>query len=449
MRLFALFTALLTANLSWAQPIATDSLATQAAIIIDLSSGNTLYAYNADTRVTPASLTKLFTTAAAIELLGPAHKITTSVYLDGNDIIVRGHADPTVNSRYYSWHSTDALAQQIAEALKARGISSLANIHLDASFLSGSPLISKHLWEDIGNYYGATPSAFNIADNTQTIDLASPASPGLSCSVVAIHPNIGTLPSCYVKSYAKQADSVYVYGSGTDRYVSGCMPCNKTHFKVKASLPDPHLFFGQCLASSLKACGITTKKTVTNNAVPSSAQLIVSFASPSVESIAKTTNHESDNLYAESLLLQLSKGNSSSFDDGVKTLRSYVEGVTDQKALFYDGSGLSPMNATTPRQVVTLIRHMLTSQYAQQYANTLAKAGLEGTLKRIGRGTPVEGNVRGKSGSMTGVLGYAGTMTAASGRKLIFCIIINHSDEPNTSMRPKIAHWLENCISLY
>ena len=72
--------------------------------IVNLESGYTLYERNPHTLFTPASNTKLFTTAAALEQLGPDYRYRTDVYaegavrdsvLDGN-LIVRGSGDPTI-----------------------------------------------------------------------------------------------------------------------------------------------------------------------------------------------------------------------------------------------------------------------------------------------------------------------------------------------------------------
>lgn len=450
MRCLLVIIILITATLSVSgQPIITNEGATQAAIVIELSSGNTLYEYDANRNVTPASLTKLFTTAAALETLGPTAKIATKVFVYKDELYIRGYCDPTFSSKYYTWHNIDDFANQIADILAERKIRHISALKLDESYIEGSPYPSKHLWEDMGNYYGAAPSSFNIIDNTQTIILSSPDTPGNACKIVSLQPNTETKLKCFVKSYLKQADSVYVYGTGEDRYLSGCMPCTKNNFKVKASLPSPSSYFASTLKSVLESKGISIMRTETVGKIPEKAEQILSYTSPSVESIIKSTNHESDNLYAESLLLHLVDGEHTSHDEGIALLRKYVEKTTGQKANLFDGSGLCPMNTTTPRQVVNLLRHVLTSQYARQYENSLARAGIEGTLRRLGKGTPIEGNVRGKSGSMTGVLGYAGVFTSNKGKRCLFCIIINHSDETNASLRGKIAYWLENCITNY
>ena len=68
--------------------------------------------------------------------------------------------------------------------------------------------------------------------------------------------------------------------------------------------------------------------------------------------------------------------------------------------------------------------------------------GVEGTWAHLGKGTPLAGNVRAKSGTMTGVVAYAGFMTAKSGVDVAFCVIVNHFSETPHTVRTKIVDWL-------
>ncbi|MCQ2204436.1 MAG: D-alanyl-D-alanine carboxypeptidase/D-alanyl-D-alanine-endopeptidase [Bacteroidales bacterium] len=429
--------------------------ATVASVVIDYQTGNVVEEHDADRLLTPASLTKLMTTAAALDVLGPKTKFETRAFLDldNSSLIIKGFCDPTMGSSYYTWHSAEAFADQIATALANHNVTRLNTLCLDASYIAGPTITSKRLWEDMGNYFGASPEAFNIYDNTATLILSSPSTVNAPCSVVGMQPDCGISVNCHVHSYTKNADSVYVYGYGDTWYASGAMPANKKRFNVKAAMPNPASFFARLIRKQIEAHGITIGKIdITLSDVNyGKTQLIATSFSPSVESIIKTTNHESVNLFADAMMLHLATPDiatdaTTSIDKGMSVLRRFVESASGSKPHLYDGSGLSPMNALSPRQIASVVLRTLKSQYGRQYENSLATAGISGTLRRLGKGTPIEGKVVGKSGSMTGVLGYAGIINGTNGHKYVFCIIVNHYNTSSSEVRQQIASWLANYI---
>lgn len=388
LRIAALIIICFLCQILEAQPLKLSGGETQSAIIVDVETGKTIYSYNQSLWVTPASLTKLFTTAAAIEQFSPEAKITTSAYLDesNNNIIIYGHADPTFNSRYFIWHKVESFANDIADALKVKHIEGINQLILNTGFVEGPQYPSKRLWEDMGNYFGAAPCAFNCIDNTSEIILASPQRVGEQCEIVSVNSPIAKKPLCFVKSYSRNADSVYVYGTSTDDwYVSGAMPTSKSAFKVKSALISPEKYFALLIVKQLNKRGINVSEIIYESKYQkqSDKPLCVS-KSPTIEAISQNTNHESNNLFADALMLQLG-GTPTSWDKGIAALRQYVASKTGLEPRLYDGSGLSPMGKATVEQFVKILIHMHKSKYAEQYERTLAIAGISGTLKTFGK----------------------------------------------------------------
>ena len=96
-----------------------------------------------------------------------------------------------------------------------------------------------------------------------------------------------------------------------------------------------------------------------------------------------------------------------------------------------DGSGLSPLDAITSKEVVNLLWFMkYKGKYFNEFYSSLPHAGKEGTLKEYFKDPLFGSGMSAKSGSMTRVRSYAGYLTTSSGKELIFCIIVNNYSGP-------------------
>ena len=138
-----------------------------------------LFDYNSGISLAPASVMKLITSAAALELLGPEYTFKTTVgytgtlnkrtgRLNGN-IIIHGGGDPALGSKYFSDHYGDFLHNWVAEIRKT-GIKKIrGRVITDDSYYDFLPVPAKWLWEDEGNYYGAGAYGLSVFDNTYEI----------------------------------------------------------------------------------------------------------------------------------------------------------------------------------------------------------------------------------------------------------------------------------------
>ncbi len=397
------------------QPLVLSGVETQGACVVDLSTGGMVYEYNAERLLTPASLTKVLTTAVAMKELGSEYRYETRTYLKRSPrsrttddqtftLTIVGSGDPTFNSRYFPDHKIETLAENVATQLKKSGVTKIDKIVADAVFgLSPEVFNNKRLVEDIDNYYGALPHALNIYDNSFDITLKS-GNIGEPCTVVSSKYPV----RCDVVASATKRDSAYVYYRD-GFHITGSIPSNRDKFTVRAALPDPPLVFCQELRKALIANNID----VANNIVferntSADTDLIFTDYSPTLYEICYQTNHHSINLFADAV---------------------YLLKHSDDFCV-YDGSGLSPMNALSPRTFCDILIQMKDNS---DFVNTLALSGETGTLKSF----PLK-DVRGKTGTMQ-------TVTALCGyyKNYAFCIIVNHHTEKNSVVRAKMAEFLK------
>lgn len=430
-------------------PLAIDEGATQVALVVDVVTGEVVYEYDSWRRVTPASLTKLFTTAAVFTEYGPLETFKTDIYWNANDatLVVKGSCDPTIGSKYLQKNTIKSIAEQISATLG--GETTIEKLIVDESYMSGVKYVSKRLWEDMGNYYGAACGPININDNTFAVTLSSPKEYGNECRVETTDSKSVADVESYVRSYSGRSDSAYLYGIDADcMYISGAIPAGRRNFKVKGAIPDPSAEFLSLFSDCLRQKGTSVREVqILKTSVGLLGEHIARIGSPTIFEISQQTNRKSLNLYADALWLKFGEDNGrTSVDSSVKRLNGFVEHATGEKALLYDGAGLSPMNKTTAAQVVKLLRYMANSTYAEDYINTLAVAGCNGTLANFCKSTPLDGSIMGKSGSMSGVRGYAGYVKIENANDLAFCIIVNNHVEPTKELVNKIERWLVKLV---
>jgi D-alanyl-D-alanine carboxypeptidase len=102
------------------------------------------------------------------------------------------------------------------------------------------------------------------------------------------------------------------------------------------------------------------------------------------------------------------------------------KGIDMNGMMMYDGCGLSKENSLTPKQLIDVLYYMRFSPHFPVFYSSLPLSGISGTLHRYMRGTPAEGMIRAKTGTVNGVKSFAGYVNTLSGKKLIFAIIVNN-----------------------
>lgn len=142
------------------------------------------------------------------------------------------------------------------------------------------------------------------------------------------------------------------------------------------------------------------------------------------------TNQNSLNWLANKLCKKVGeeKYQKRGFEYGCKAVTEFWQGKgLDVHGLkLYDGSGLSKENSLTPKFLTDVLYYMMTSPYGYIFYNSLPLSGMTGTLKRYTCGTPAQGMIRAKTGTVNGVKSFAGYVNTISGKKLIFAIIVNN-----------------------
>ena len=186
--------------------------------------------------------------------------------------------------------------------------------------------------------------------------------------------------------------------------------------------------FMDCLLAEMRKAGITLEGSSAEGTLPNGARIICSRFHL-MEDVMIKMMKESDNLYAESVYYQLAASGGvkrATADRARQWERKLVSrlGLNPGEYRFADGSGLSLYNYVTSELMVQLLRYAFQNKELYiRLTNTLPIAGVDGTLESRMKGAFTKGNVRAKTGTVSGISSLAGYCTAANGHQLAFCII--------------------------
>jgi PBP4 family serine-type D-alanyl-D-alanine carboxypeptidase len=124
-----------------------------------------------------------------------------------------------------------------------------------------------------------------------------------------------------------------------------------------------------------------------------------------------------------------------SWSNGEKVVHDVLTtaGVSWRSLNMEDGSGLSRKNLVEPRQVLALLEYMHSRPDFDVFEASLPIMGIDGTLKGRMAGTPAEGNVKAKTGTISGARALSGYMTAKNGHHLVFSMIANNYYTPTSA----------------
>jgi D-alanyl-D-alanine carboxypeptidase/D-alanyl-D-alanine-endopeptidase (penicillin-binding protein 4) len=415
-----------------------------------VDNGESLVSFNSRKNLAPASGLKVFTTSAALEILGPDYRYVTEVFARGEiksgtlygDLILRGSGDPTLgSSKVKGSLSLDSLMQKWTNAVRKAGIRKInGSVIADAGLFDSLAVPGQWYWIDLGNYYAAQTSALTINDNLYYLLFEPGKTVGSKAKFLGTEPTLSGLT--FINEMKTDApgtgDNGYVYRSPYDSlvYLRGTIPQGKPVFSIKGSLPDPPMFLATYLTNFLRKEGIEIKgkpKKIRTSGKYDTARLINITFSPPLKAIVRNINKISNNLYTEQLLktIGLERFGYASEKNGIRAIFDFLNksGVDTTGLNLYDGCGLSRSNTITAEMMVDLLIANTKRPWFTDFYNSLAVAGDptdEGFFANFGKGTPLAYNGRIKSGYIGGVRSHSGYLKTAAGRLLAFSLIANN-----------------------
>jgi D-alanyl-D-alanine carboxypeptidase/D-alanyl-D-alanine-endopeptidase (penicillin-binding protein 4) len=430
--------------------------------VVDLETAKLLYQRDGDHLFIPASNMKMFTTAAALENLGPEYVFHTTVESDTApdgrgrvaDLYIVGRGDPNLGVRTfpYTYHgpqqSADKFIQEMADQVKDHGVHEVTGTLIaDDTYFAWEPFAPNWAADDLEWGYGAPVTALAFNDNSLTLHVSPNEKAGDPASVRLEPMADYYLLKNHIQTGAKGTEKNYHFERqpGTmELDLWGQVPVDGGDDDETIAIANPPELLAERFRAALQARGIVvpgpievhhlSRLDAASLPIPAASTspraVLAEHNSPPLREAIKVVNKESENLHAEMLLRTLGrvKNKQGSLEGGLQALNAFAAhvGIVPGETYFSDGSGLSREDLVSPQAVVKLLLYMARSPRFTEYFDSLPVSGVDGTLTRRLLTDDVKGKIHAKTGSVEHVNTLSGYMDLPAGKRLVFSIMTNN-----------------------
>jgi serine-type D-Ala-D-Ala carboxypeptidase/endopeptidase (penicillin-binding protein 4) len=406
-------------------------------VVQDTSKAQPLFAYDAYRSRSPASVMKLVTTFAALEMLGPDYRWKTEAYLGGplvdgelrGDLILKGYGDPKITVEQW---------QSFIGDLRAKGLATIdGDLVLDRSLFALPPYDPAAFDHEPLKPYNVGPDALLVNFKSLKLTLAPDAN-GTGVSVRAEPPldvvTLGAPPpisngDC-AEGRMRITPSIDDHGDRAAIAFTGSYPlsCGE-HDWWLAMLDHPH-YVRAMFETYFRAAGGRLAGGLKERRVPAGAAPFAVLESPPLADIVRDVNKLSNNVMARQIFLTLATKSSPPPATPAKAVDAVRRWLKARKLampglVLDNGSGLSRHERNTPIGLNRLLLAADASRVREDFERSLAVAAIDGTVERRFRDGDVAGQALLKTGSLEGVRALAGYVLDPNGRRFTVVAIVN------------------------
>ena len=407
--------------------------------VVEVDSGRVVAERDPHQPLAPASNMKLFTTAAAIDLLGDRFEVTTTVYVRGNvepsgtldgDVKIVGHGDPTIGGRFHDGNAT-AVLQEWATDLQRAGIKTVrGNLVFEYGYFDTEYIHPTWPVDQLVNWYEAPVSAFSLQEGCVQVRVL-PSRPGRQC-VVQLDPPTQFLEVANTCVTGRGLPFITRPRNTNTVIVRGGVPARSGATEVFVTVEDPIHYFATVTAETFQRAGLKLEGQIV--ITPKDARpdwRAVSQHSTPLDVLVYVVNKKSQNHYAEQVVKMIGaeKGGGGSWPSGTKEVTQWLTtkiGVPPEEYSMADGSGMSRNNRASANAFIHLLRYMWDSPAREDFVSSLPYSGdPDAKFGHRLRNPPYARQVYAKTGYIVGVVGLSGYVHAQSGKIYAFSFIFN------------------------
>ena len=412
------------------------------------------YDYQGDKYFIPASNTKIPTCYAAMKYLGdsiPGLRYNNS----DSALYIQGTGDPTLLHPLFQ-------SQPVFNFLSRQSLPIIFTyLNWDAERLG-----SGWSWNDYNEAYMAERSALPVFGNVRTFTLKDTsgrkgylfAVPDWELSIIpAYEERIRQVPYYLPRQYLDSGIQMTMLKNGkTVHYdIYREQGSNKLYHKeaISKTIIQKLPFFTENPQYILDILSAEIKKKIVISYYPPDRAFEPHFFSGTVysqktDSVLKVMMHQSDNFFAEQILLMVGNEYIRAMNDSkiIDTLLKSDLLYLPQKPRWADGSGLSRYNLFTPRDMVFILDKMK-KEFGMKRIGEIFPTGNEGTLTNYY--VSDSGYIHAKTGTLSGVVALSGFLTTKKNRELIFSVLVNNHQSSATEIRRTVEKFIKNIRENY
>jgi len=407
-------------------------LSSVAAVVQEAGGKRPSLAVNAGEAMNPASVMKIVTTYAALELLGPAYRWKTEVWVDGDDLILRGTGDPKLNYEAF-W--------MMLRGVRARGVREIrGDVVLDRSYFGA--VSEERIDDEQFRPYNVSPDALLVNFKSLRFVFApagervrvfvEPHLPGLD---LINGLRLGTGPCPEGRAFRDLIEASFVSSPQPRAAFSGLYPLECGERELNVALYSPEGYVAGMIRHLWAEMGGTWKGSVRDGVVPPAAQLIHVHESQPLGEIVRDINKFSNNVMARQLYLTLGAhfgGPPASAESALRAVRQWLllKNVLSPELVIENGSGLSRLERASAATLATLLQEAWKSPVMPEFVASLPVVAVDGTMRKRLHHERVAGNAHVKTGLLSDTRSLAGYVLDHRGRRQAVVMMINHPRAP-------------------
>ncbi len=412
-----------------------------AIVVKEVGAREPLISINADRPMNPASVMKLVTTYAGLELLGPAYTWKTEVYVAGDlrgstltgDLVLKGSGDPKLTVERF-W--------MLLKQLRERGLRTITgDLVLDRSFFAEP-------YHDPAKFDGETTRAYNVGPDALLMNFKTVRfqfAPAVDDRSVSISPDVKPAQieivnrtrlvdaPCGDWRERIKLDVQTVTPTQIKMIFTGNYPrrCGESTWNI--SLLDHARFVGGVFANMWGDVGGIWKGAVRLAPAPADARLIATTESPPLGDMVRDINKFSNNVMARQVYLTLSgeiDKQPATSARSLEIVRGWLKrkGIAAPELVIENGSGLSRIERISAASLSQVLDAAWRSPTMPEFISSMSLVGVDGTFRRRLRTDVVAGSAHMKSGTLNDVRALAGYVLAADERRYSVVMMVNHSN---------------------
>lgn len=396
--------------------------------------GPALLALNGSRPFKPASVMKLVTTQAALELLGPGYRWMTKVHATGEmkgdvldgDLLIEGSGDPRF-AHEDLWRLLSRLRALGLREVRGRLVLDRSRFRIDdadAARFDGHP----------ERAYNAPPDALLVDAKALTL-LLRPQGPGMPVLAASEPPLAGFTvepPSSSEQPCTSLREQLQPQFSARGLRFDGSYPvtCGERTLSFHLYTLEPTQYFDAVFRAIWSALGGSITGPAVDGPVPAGSRELARWLSEPLARQIADINKYSNNPMARNLLLTIAAESASPATPEAASARVGVwlseAGIDARSVVLRNGSGLSREESISADTLAALLQRAWRQPTMPEFIASLPVAGVDGTMARRFADSPLRGRAHIKTGSLDDVASIAGYVTARSGRRIAVVCMINH-----------------------